>query len=113
MNELPKKMAHLQGSAREVGGGEVGGVRVEGRGCGGVAVGFGTVVKVEGGWGGEGEEVGGFVFREEMVSARKAIFLAVADLRCASLHLTSLSCLSTRACFASMSFSPLAWPCRL
>ena len=38
----------------------------------GVAVGFGMVVKVEGGW---GEGVEGFVLREEIMSLRHAIFV--------------------------------------
>ena len=62
---------------QKVGGGEVGGVGVEGwvEGWvgGGVAEGFGTLVMLEGGWGGEGEEVGELVLRE-------AIFVEVADL---------------------------------
>ena len=37
-----------------MGGGEVGGVGVEG-GTGGVMEGLGTLVRVEGGWGGEGD----------------------------------------------------------
>ena len=56
-----------------MGWGEVEGVgveRVEGR----VVEGFGTLVRVEGGW---GEEVGGFVLREEMVSLRHAILFEV------------------------------------
>ena len=48
------KNAHLQGRAREVGGRGVGGVGVEGRTGGGVVEGFGTVDRVEGGWGGDG-----------------------------------------------------------
>jgi len=43
----------LQGRAREAGGGEVEGVGME-RGESGVMEGFGTLVRVEGGWGGEG-----------------------------------------------------------
>jgi len=66
------KNAHLQGRAREVGGGEVRGVGAEGRVSEGVAVGFGMVVKVEGGW---GEGVEGFVLREEIMSLRHAIFV--------------------------------------
>jgi len=46
------KNAHLQGRAREVGGEEVGGMVVE-WGAGRVAEGFGTLVRVERGWGGE------------------------------------------------------------
>jgi len=38
---------------------------------------FGTLVWVEGCW---GEEVGGLVLREEMVSVREVIFVEVADL---------------------------------
>ena len=46
------KNARLQGRAREVGDGEVG--RVVGRrGAGGVEAGFGTLVRVVVGWGGE------------------------------------------------------------
>ena len=41
-------------NAREAGGGEVGGVRVE-RGAGGLAEEYGTLVRVEGGWGGKGD----------------------------------------------------------
>ena len=87
-------------------------MEVEGR-VGGIVEGFGTEAKVEGGWRGQGEEVGGLVLKEETVSVRKAIFVAVADLCCARLHLTSFRCFSTRACFASMSFifsSRLALP---
>jgi len=48
------KNAHLHGRAREVGDREVRGVGVEGMTGGGVAEAFGTVDRVEGGWGGEG-----------------------------------------------------------
>ena len=43
------KSAHLQGRAREVGGGKAGRLGMEG-----AAEGFGTLIRVEGGWGGEG-----------------------------------------------------------
>ena len=43
------KSAHLQGRAREEGGGKAGRLGMEG-----AAEGFGTLIRVEGGWGGEG-----------------------------------------------------------
>ena len=65
---------------QKVGGGEVGGVGVEGwvEGWvgGGVAEGFGTLVRAEEGWGGE---VWVFVLREEMVSLKEVILLDVIE----------------------------------
>jgi len=58
------------------GGGNVGGVGAD-KCVWGVAEGFGALVRLEGGW---GEEVGGLVLREEMVSVSEAIFVEVADL---------------------------------
>ena len=70
MEALPKsKNERLQGRAREVRGGEVEGVGVEGRVGGGAAMGFGTLVRVEGGWGGEGEG-GVWLASIEFINAR-------------------------------------------
>ena len=82
-------------------------------GAGGVAEGFGALVRAEGGW---GEEVGGLVLKEEMVSLREAIS---SEAMVSWLHaLRVWPCVhrqENQACRSSpyaLYPSPLAWPYR-